>query len=413
MIEGSEGAARSNRERISLIVRVLRMMPALSALAVMAGIGAMATITGSCGRSVFATATSTSSATATATGTPGAGAFLYAGNQADGTVSQYKRSQTTGALSAAGTAKAGVARGPVGLTVDPTGTFLYLANPGDGLHQYKINQKTGALAALSSNNGLVKAGNAPQWVALATVGGANFAYATNFNSGSISQYQVESSGKLLSKGSVSSNLLTNPFGAAATGSFLYVSDQGNGSMVSFPINSDGTLNAAQATATASSAQSVRNPVVTLLDPTASFLYVSDMTTGFVSVFLTGGGALPAFAQSVQSTTLGGAVGLAIASIPGGNEYLYVANQTANSISLYIVNSSTGLLTSAGLVFTSLALPTGLAVGTSSAGGAGPFLYVADQNAAEVIQFTINTINGSLSNPVSIASGNGPQFLAIP
>ncbi|MBV8847378.1 MAG: beta-propeller fold lactonase family protein [Bryobacterales bacterium] len=396
------------------MMRMARLLPAACALALLAALAGA----GGCGDdSVFPrasntpTSTATPTPTATPTSTPDAGAFLYSGNHTAGTISEYDRSQTSGALSSIGTVSGGVANGPVGITTDPAGKFLYLANPGDGLHQFKINLSSGVLTPLTANNGLVKAGDEPQWVAFSSSGTKTFAYATNFDSASISQYVVQSNGELKSNGTATSGLLNQPFGAVATSRFLYVADNANGTMVSFPINSNGTLATGSASTTASSSQSVRNPVVVILDRTSSFVYVSDQTTGYISVFSTSSGALSSFIQSVQSTALGGAVGLALAQISSSTEFLYSANQSANSISLYIVNTSTGELTPAGLVFTGLSAPTGLAVGTSSSGTS--YLYAAEQSGNDIVQFTINSINGSVSNPVTIASGSGPQFLALP
>src|SRR5438876_2423743 len=98
------------------------MMPALSAIAMTAVLGS------ACGHSVYSLATSSPVPTATATATSGSGGFLYAGNQAAGTISEYQRSQVHGALKPIATAASGATVGPVGLTTDPTGNFLYVAN---------------------------------------------------------------------------------------------------------------------------------------------------------------------------------------------------------------------------------------------------------------------------------------------
>ncbi len=379
----------------------MRLLPVMSALAITALLAA------ACGNSIYSGVGS--SPAATTTSTPGTGKFLYAGNHSAGTISEYQRSSSNGALTSIGSAASGVKKGPVGITTNPNGKFLYVANPGDGLHQFAINQSSGALTSLTGNDGLVAAGDAPQWVAISSGGSGTFAYAPNFNDGSVSQYVVASDGKLQSNGVAASGLLKNPFGAVATSSFLYVSDHGNGTIVSFPINSDGTLATSTASAVDSSSQAARTPVVVILTLDGKFLYASDNTTGFVSVFPAGGSALSSLIQSVQSAA-SGAVGLALASMSNGNEFLYVANQKANSISRYAVNSSTGILTAAGVVTGSLAFPTGLVVGIT---GSASFLYVANQTGRSIVKYTINAVNGALSNPASVATGSAPQFLAIP
>jgi 6-phosphogluconolactonase len=256
---------------------------------------------------------------------------------------------------------------------------------------------------------LVTAGKQPEWVAISSGGSGTFAYAPNFGDGSISQYTIGSDGKLQAAGVANSALLTNPFSAAAAGSFLYVSDYGNGTIVSFPINQDGTLAAASASSTDSSSQSTRNPYAMLLDPNQNFVYVSDKTTGYVSVFATAGGALSGFIQSVAPIVQSGAAGIAIASLSNGHEFLYAANSAANSISLYRV-SGAGELTPVAIVAQTPSSPAGLVVGT---GDSGRFLYAASRDRATITRFAITSATGLLGAPEAVGTGNGPLFLIIP
>jgi 6-phosphogluconolactonase (cycloisomerase 2 family) len=388
------------------ILLAARIVPFLSAFAV------AAVLESSCGHSIYST--SSASPVPTSTATSGGSAFLYAGNNVAGSISEYRRSQAQGALKPIATTASGTVQGPVGLTADPTGKFLYVANSGDGLHQFQIAQSSGRLTPLNGKTGLVRAGNAPQWVAISSSASGTFAYAPNFADGSVSQYAVETNGTLKRLGEVGSNLLTNPFGEVATSGFLYVSNENasndtKGTVVSFPINSDGTLDTANASAVKSSSQLIRDPAVVILDPAGNFVYLSDKTTGYVSVFATAGGALSAV-QTVAPApgAPGGAVGLAIASI-SGNEFLYVTNSNANSISRYIVNTTTGKLSDPEIVANTLAFPTGLAVGT---GNSATFLYVANQKNGSITRFQIKPNSGALTSPITVASGSGPQFLAI-
>src|SRR5437016_5384032 len=89
-----------------------RTLPALSALA-------LTVLAIACGNSFYSQ--SSNSPAASPTTTPGSGKLLYGGNYDAGTISEYQRSQTTGALTAAGNVPNGPAKGPVGLAIDPTG----------------------------------------------------------------------------------------------------------------------------------------------------------------------------------------------------------------------------------------------------------------------------------------------------
>jgi 6-phosphogluconolactonase len=361
----------------------------------------MVALAGACGHGIFSEASS--SATATTAPTVGTGEFLYVTNNGDGTVSEYTRAQSNGVLTRVGTATAGATGGPLGITAAPSGNFVYVANSADSLHQFSINLSTGKLAHLGANNGTVPAGTAPQWVAVVPSG--SFAYATNLNSPSISQYAIASNGALTAKGANTSLLLTHPYGAIATNSFLYVSDNGNGSLLSFAINANGTLGSVASTPSSSS--TVRSPGQVIIDSGNQFVYVSDLQTGNVSFFTTSGGPLT-LTQTILPTVPGSpANGLALAAPSSGSEFLYVAQQTAGSITLYTVNTLTGVLTGPTLAWSSISSPTGLAVDPS-----GSFLYVTSNSSAAITEFTISAINGSLTNPLTVATGKNPEFIAI-
>jgi 6-phosphogluconolactonase (cycloisomerase 2 family) len=88
---------------------------------------------------------------------------------------------------------------------------------------------------------------------------------------------------------------------------------------------------------------------------------------------------------------------------------FVANQTANTISAYIIDTSTGFLTPvAGSPFAS----TGLAPIALTVDPNGTYLYVADNGSNAVSVYTINTTTGVLTSDGLITTGNGPIAIAI-
>ena len=388
--------------RLRAAATVARILPSLWGVLLMAVMG------GACGRSIFPSATSS---TATATATPGTGAFLYVTNN-DGTVAEFKRASLTGILTFVGTVKAGTASGPFGITDSPTNNFVYVANSGGSgsIRQYTFSAATGKLTAIGS--GTVAAGKAPRWVAVDPSG--TFAYATNFGGASISPYNINTTtGALTANGSAVGGPLANPYAAIANDSFLFVSDRANsGTIVSFPINTDGTLGSPSFTSTVFSGTGMPGPLI--IDPSGQFLYVTDVNNGTVSL-LTGvaGGALT-LVQVYPTTSPGTpAIGLAIAAPSGGNEFLYVANQSAGTISLYAVTPATGALTLPAVAVFGLSSPTGLAVDPS-----GAFLYVTNQSTGTIATFAINATTGTLTavgSPIATEPSNPastPLFIAI-
>jgi YVTN family beta-propeller protein len=88
---------------------------------------------------------------------------------------------------------------------------------------------------------------------------------------------------------------------------------------------------------------------------------------------------------------------------------FVANQTANTISAYIIDTSTGYLTPVtGSPFAS----TGVAPIAATVDPNGTYLYVANNSSDTVSVYTINTTTGVLTSNGLIATGNGPIAIAI-
>ncbi len=134
------------------------------------------------------------------------GNFLYT---ADGTsaVGAYTINSTTGDLTliGAGTTPAGTQ--PVGLTVNPAGTFLYVANQGsNNVSAYSINATTGALTEITGSPFTV--GTGP--VSVSVEPGGRFLYVGNRTAGTVSIMSINStSGALTAAGTVPSGTNTN------------------------------------------------------------------------------------------------------------------------------------------------------------------------------------------------------------
>jgi 6-phosphogluconolactonase (cycloisomerase 2 family) len=386
---------------------VLRALPVIASLLILAVIG------GACGKGVFSGTSSGGSPTPTPS--PGSGAFLYVTNTKDGKVSEFSRNTTTGKLKLIGTVKAGAAGGPVGITVDPSGKFLYVANSSDSsVHQFTINLTTGKLSAIGA--GSAAAGTTPQQVAVTPED--NFAYATNFGTPSISGYSLNAStGALGTPPTSTSTGLAGPFGVLAAtisaADFLYVSDNGaTGQLLSYLITA-GALGVPSSVHSLGPVVAVGTPGPLVIGLSNKFVYVTDLKLGVVSQFSTGVGPL-SFVSSVATSSPGTpAVGLALATTPSSNLFLYVANQSANTVSIFSVNAVTGVLTLLGATSAILSAPTGVAVDPS-----GQFAYVTNQNSGTVTQFSIDSTTGALtlvqtkSTESPANAGSGPQFMAF-
>jgi 6-phosphogluconolactonase len=397
----SEGAIGGNgRFRLPTVLRVL---PTLATLTLCGA------LVDACGRSPYSIADSSPTPTATITTSPTVGNFLYSSNFGDGKVGVFTRNVSTGALAFVGPAGAGSANGPMGIANGPSAKFLYVANSADNnVRQYKINQTTGQLAKIGS--GTIAAGSSPQWIAVTP--NAQFAFAINSGDGTITPYTVNATtGALTANGTAFSSLqLTKPVAAVASNSFLYVTDSTNGTIVSFPISSTGTLSVGTSTALSLVTPPVPSPGSVIMDPTGKFVYVTDQSFGVVYFLTIGSGVLTL--SGTYNPSANGEGSLAIGTTSGSSEFLFVANQLlpSPSISVFKVNGDGSLSTPALYPDASLKLPSGVAVDPT-----GGFLYVANQGNGTITRFAITAASGALTKSAvshTESATSKPLFLAI-
>jgi 6-phosphogluconolactonase len=382
------------------LARALRFAPTIAALTLWVA------FIGACGNSIYPFASKSPTPTSTITVSPTTGNFLYSSNFADGKVAEFTRNLSTGALTLKGSVAAGSVNGPIGIANGPSAAYLYVTNSANGnVRQYKINSSSGLLTAIGG--GTVAAGKSPQWMAVTP--NAQFAYATNAGDGTISEYTVDAANGVLSaNGSFSSALLKTPAAAVASNSQLYVTDSTNDTIVSFPINTNGTLAAGTATGLAGSVK----PGPVILDSSGQFVYVTDQSIGQVYFLTVGSTGLLTSIPPPSQSSLAGEGGLAIATTTGGVGFLFVANQLATppTISVFLVNAGGTLGLPTQVPDSSLNLPTGLVVDPT-----GTYVYVANQGNGTITQFTINATTGALTSPVVVnteSSTSKPLYLAI-
>lgn len=173
------------------------------------------------------------------------GNFLYVSNPAAGTVSIFAISTaqgSQGALSAVGLpVSVGAGATPVFLTIEPSGRFLYIADPAHNAVLGFAIQSNGTLTAITGSP--FAAGLQPGAV-LADPQGA-FLFAANFGSNDVSVFVIDSASGALGQitGSPFATGGRGPGFMASTGSFLYVADQTTNDMAAFLVGAGGKLSA--------------------------------------------------------------------------------------------------------------------------------------------------------------------------
>jgi 6-phosphogluconolactonase (cycloisomerase 2 family) len=213
---------------------------AVSAYAVTAGTGTLTAITGS----PFSTGKGPQAVAVDSTGL-----FLYVVNSCaaspctNGSVSAFTISQSTGALTSAGTFAVGNA--PQWVSIDPTGRFVYVVNNSDStVSAFAIDRTSGALNAVPLSP--FATGQGPAAVALDPTG--KFAYVTNSVVGNVSAYVIDStSGALTAIQGSPFTVGTKPVSVSVdvSGKFLYLANQNGNTVSAFSIDpASGALTAA-------------------------------------------------------------------------------------------------------------------------------------------------------------------------
>jgi 6-phosphogluconolactonase (cycloisomerase 2 family) len=286
---------------------------------------------------------------------------------------------------------------PISIVVHPSNKFAYAANQiGNDISLFTIDQNTSALTEVGPR---APAGIAPAFLTMDSDG--HFLFAANQVSNSISVYSIDAT-----KGSLSeiqgSPFVTgaNPVSLAITpsGKFLYVASPNLQSVFGYSISS-GAL------------QPVPNspvlvdvgPVSLAVDPSGHFLYVANFIANTVSVLaidansgaLTGIPGSP-FTTCTSTTTACTNNPVWVAIHPSG-KFLYTANKGANNVSLFSINSTTGVPTQ--ITNSTTIFGTGTAPVFASVDSTGRFLYVGNQSSKNITGFSINQSTGSLSSGV--------------
>ncbi len=208
---------------------------------------------------------------------------------------------------------------------------------------------------------------------------------------------------------------------------LYVVGTGTPSIQLFQVQSNGSL-----AATNDMVGTGGSPNALVVTPNRKFAYVTDSAgatvAGGVSQYtITSSSGVPAVltvATNTSTTTLSNptppaptGINPVALALSNSGSFLVVANQGSNSISVFNINGSTGLLTEiAGSQFPTAAGPTDVISG-------GNLVYVANQGAGQISGYTFDPGSGALTqvsgspfvagvSPRALAFGPSGKFLYV-
>lgn len=337
--------------------------------------------------------------------------FAYTANFNDNTIEEFTVN-ANGQLRNNGYVFNGANTGPEGVTVDPSNSYVYVANNGltstmNTVSAYTINSTSGTLAPITGSP--FTAGNGPTMLAFSVRGnGGRSAYVTNAVDSTISEFTVNGNGSL--------TLLTTTAPTVATpeaitvtpnGLYAYVANQGaspgTGNVAQYSIvQNTGALSALNTPTVAAPGL----PQAIAVDPFSRFVFVADTRNpgGTVSAYKINNDGTLAF----QNTLSAGNGTFALTTDPGGH-FVYATNYVSNTVSAYTVDQTSGALTAV------VGTPT-VTVGSSpqavSVDSSGQFLYVGHFGSHEVWEYSINGTTGALTFVRKMRSGKGVDGMAI-
>lgn len=274
---------------------------------------------------------------------------------------------------------------------------------------YAVGQGTNAVVGLSVQSDgelftlpVAQFATNPIPVALAATPNRNFVYVANSTSNTVSGYTLDhASGNLAPVGNAlpPTTVGTNPvsLGVDSTGQFLFVLNQGSNNILTFSIDPvRGIL-----TAAGSPVATPANPQSLVVSPSSGFLYVSSGTQ-IAGYSIGSGGSLTAMSPITAGTNI---MGMAID--PKG-QFLYAADNGANQVASFSIQSSGALSQVTGSPFAAGTQPVAVTVDAT-----GAFVYTAnagsnDSSAYKAASGALTQVAGSPFSAAGTSVTIAPQ-----
>jgi len=330
------------------------------------------------------------------------GNYVYAiGTDGTSTITQFTVNPATGALTNTATTPAATTTQASYGVLDPTGSYLYVANPvDDSIVVFSITQSSGALSApiqTQTDSG------GPAQLFYSSASGGPYLYAVNTGNHTVSGYTV-ASGQLTAitaSGGVFDLVANDSAYVAAghgaidpSGSYIYVPD-GATNVEGIGVGTGGVLSNLNSTAVAFAVAGSSATADASVDPTSKYLYVADNSKNaiFTLPLTTGApGAVTGSAASVGKSPVGMAE-------DSSGAVLLVANNLSNTLSSFAVGSG-GALPASGST---------LETGTSPQ---FPVFYNGTA-AASITPAEVVAANSGSGNVAAFTSGSGGALTADP
>jgi 6-phosphogluconolactonase (cycloisomerase 2 family) len=312
-----------------------------------------------------------------------------------------------GTASISGTYSGGPAITPVTLTVSAT-VYAYATNFDAGtVSQYMISPG-GALSALTPPT--VAAGASPFSVSVELTG--QYVYVANYNADTVSQYAIGATGALTPLGTPAVMTGSHPNGVTIDppNKHAYVANFGDNTVSQYNIGTTGALTPMGTPTVATGSF----PASIVISPNGKYAYVADYACtgpgcaaaqGTISQYTVGAdGALTAMSPAMVNTGSATSQPNSLIVDPT-NSFLFVANAGDNTVSQFAIGAS-GALTLVGSP-----VPTGGTIPFSITVDPSGHVYTANSGSNNISQFSI--VGGVLTSITApVAAGIGVSSVTV-
>jgi YVTN family beta-propeller protein len=340
------------------------------------------------------------------------GTVVYVANKGANSISALSIDQNTGVLSLFDTEPLLIGTAPSSVTVGPGGQFLYVTNSsGAGTIDWlTIDPVTGELSA----GGTAATVANPQFIRIDPAG--KLLYATNSASDLVSIFSINPiAGPLtfvgerpMRDGPGAVAFVSGSSAISPTPTFAYVANAGGNTVSAFAITpATGLLTELVSVGSPFSLAPGTNPQSVAADPFGRYLFVVNQTNNTVSGFTiaSGTGGLTA----VVPTASTGTAPRAITVEPSGR-FAYVANQGSANVSAFSISPADGVM--APIAGSPFPLVSGTNPQSVATDPLGRYLYVVNQGSNDVSVFSINSGTGALTAVGSTGAGTGPRAITV-
>ena len=301
--------------------------------------------------------------------------LVYVANSTSNTVSGFTLNHQTGVLTPVGTAispssicpappcstATPATSNPISLGIDSTGHFLFVLNQGvagaipavnASISVFSIDTTRGLLTLVPGSPFALSSLSAGKVQSMAVSPIAPVLYVSNGTDGTIAQFTFDNNGQVTANGTIAASGGINPANLAGMvidpkGQFLYSTDSANNAILSFSIPSSGALAPVATFALVQTTKAETTPVALAIDSTGSFLYSANQGSDNATAMKVSSGTLSEISgspYSTRGTVVSTAALPSVIIVDATNAVVYVGNQGSRDIMAFTINSSNGTLT---------------------------------------------------------------------